>query len=159
MNKPWVVILVLIGIFAGGAVSGSFVTLRMCREKVANRPVPEEWAPRHLKKLGERLSLTPQQTEEVGPIITRNMELLARMRSQSMVEIREIVETMQRDIREKLTPEQRAKFEKMNRELREAREAREKLERAKREKSDGKRPGGPPPPDKAGSPPEKPAGS
>jgi Spy/CpxP family protein refolding chaperone len=102
---------------------------------------------------------TPQQTEEVGPIITRNMELLARMRNQSMVEIREIVETMQRDIREKLTPEQRAKFEKMNRELREAREAREKLERAKREKSDGKRPGGPPPPDKAGSPPEKPAGS
>jgi uncharacterized membrane protein len=159
MNKPWIVILVLIGIFAAGAVTGGFVTVRVLREKVANRPVPEEWAHKHLKKLGERLGLTPQQTEEVSPIIKRNMEQLGRLRNQSMAETRAIVETMQREISEKLTPEQRVKFEQLNRELREAREAREKLERAKREKSDGKRPDGPAPEGKVEPPPAKPDGT
>lgn len=59
MNKPWKVIVVLIGIFAAGGVTGGFVTLRFFKNKILNRPVPEEWAPRHLKRLAERLELTP----------------------------------------------------------------------------------------------------
>lgn len=154
MNKPWIVILVLIGIFAAGGVTGGFVTLRVCREKIANRPVPEEWAPKHIKKLVERLHLTPQQTEQIGPIVKRNMEQLGRLRKQSLAETRAIVETMQRDISDRLTPEQRLKFEQLNRELR------EKVEKARREKPEGGRPGGgPPPPDKAGPPPEKSSGT
>jgi uncharacterized membrane protein len=135
MNKPWIVILVLIGIFAAGGVTGGFVTLKVCREKILNRPVPEEWAHKHLKKLGERLNLTPEQTEQVGPIIKRNMEQLGRLRNQSMAETRVIVEAMQREISQQLTPEQRVKFEQMNRELREMRETREKHEREKKEKA------------------------
>ncbi|MES1194949.1 MAG: hypothetical protein ABUL65_03570, partial [Opitutus sp.] len=49
-----------------------------------------------------------------------------------MLETQATVEDMQREIFEKLTPEQRPKFEQMNRELREAREARDKAEKAKR---------------------------
>ncbi len=119
MNKPWKVILVLIGIFAAGGVTGGLVTLRACREKFTHRPVPEEWAPKHLKKLSERLSLTPEQTEQVRPIIRRNMEQLNRLRSQSVAETRSVVEAMQREISEKLTPEQRVKFEELNRQMRE----------------------------------------
>lgn len=153
MNKPWIVILVLIGIFAAGGVTGGFVTLRMTREKIANRPVPDEWAPRHMKRLAERLNLTAEQTEQVEPIVKRNMEQLGRLRNQSMSETRVIVETMQREISEKLTPEQRLKFEQLNRELR------EKMERARREKPGAGRPGGPPPGGKDGPPPEKPSGT
>jgi len=140
MNKPWIVILVLIGIFAAGGVTGSFVTFRVFRERIVNRPVPEEWAPKHLKKLGERLNLTPEQTEQLRPIIRRNMEQLGRLRNQSMAETRVVVEAMQREISEQLTPEQRTKFEQMNRELREMREARERREREKKEKSKMERP-------------------
>ncbi|HEY8993149.1 MAG TPA: hypothetical protein VIM71_00560 [Lacunisphaera sp.] len=153
MNKPWVVILVLIGIFAAGGVTGGFVTAHMFREKITNRPVPEEWAPRHIKRLVERLNLTPEQTEQVGPIVKRNMEQLGRLRNQSMTETRVIVETMQREITEKLTPEQRVKFEQFNREIR------EKVERARREKGGAGRPGGPPPPEKDRTPLEKPSGT
>jgi UDP-N-acetyl-D-mannosaminuronate dehydrogenase len=60
------------------------------------------------------------------------MEQLNRVRNQSMAETQTVVEGMQRDISAHLTPEQRTKFEQMNRELREAREAREKAEREKR---------------------------
>lgn len=132
MNKPWKVIIVLLGIFAAGGVTGGFVTLRVCKNKVLNRPVPEEWAPKHLKRLVDRLALTPEQQEQVRPIVRRNMEQLNRIRNQSMAETQTVVEGMQRDISAQLTPEQRTKFEQMNRELREAREARERVEREKR---------------------------
>jgi Spy/CpxP family protein refolding chaperone len=151
VKKPWQVILVLVGIFVAGGVAGGFVTLRVWKDRLANRPVPDEWAPRHLKRLNERLALTAEQEEQIRPIVRRSMELLNRIRNSSMGETKIVVEGMQREIAEKLTPEQRAKFEQMNRELREAREAREKAERAKRERAEGARdhpPGEKPAPDK-----------
>jgi len=160
MSKPWQVILVLIGIFAAGGVAGGFVTLRVCKDKLVNRPVPEEWAPKHLKRLNDRLALTPEQQEQIRPIVRRSMEQLNRIRNTSVEETKTVVEGMQREISAKLTPEQRTKFERMNHELREMREAREKAEKAKRmhlgRPEDGARPprdrapgeNPPPPPDK-----------
>ena len=81
MNKPWIVILVLLGIFTAGGVTGGFVTLKVCRDKIANRPVPEEWEPQHLKKLSDRLNLSAEQKEQVRPIIRRRMEQLKRLRN------------------------------------------------------------------------------
>jgi len=132
--KPWKIILVLVGIFAAGGVTGGFVTLKACKEKMVNRPVPEEWEPKHLKKLSDRLDLTPEQKEQVRPIIRSKIEQLHRLRNQSLEETRVVIEAMQREISEKLTPEQRVKFEQMNRELRAMREARERVEREKRER-------------------------
>lgn len=163
MNKPWIVILVLLGIFAAGGVTGGFVTLKVCRDKIVNRPVPDEWEPRHLKRLSERLDLSAEQREQLRPIIRRRMEHLNRLRSQSMAETRVVVEAMQREISEMLTPEQRLKFEQMNRELRKLREDRERVERARKEKARTEHgPDGPPmekglpPPE---PPPERPPGS
>ena len=145
MNQPWKIIVVLFAIFVAGGVTGGFVTLRVLREKFSNRPMPEEWAPRHLKRLVDRLALTPEQQEQIRPIVRHNMEQLNRLRKQSQAETQMRIESMQRDIAQKLTPEQRAKFEQMNRELRETREAREKAERAKRANRE-RRPGDQPPP-------------
>lgn len=150
MNQPWKVIVVLLGIFVAGGVTGGFVTLRVLREKFSNRPMPEEWAPRHLKRLVDRLALTPEQQEQIRPIVRHNMEQLNRLRKQSMAETQMRIESMQRDIAQKLTPEQRINFEQMNRELREAREARERNERAKRPRPD-RRPDDPPPPKPPGN--------
>jgi len=164
MSKPWQVILVLIGIFVAGGVAGGFVTLRVCKDKLVNRPVPEEWAPKHLKRLNDRLELTPEQQEQIRPIVRRNMEQLNRIRNTFVEETKTVVEGMQREISAKLTPKQRTKFERMNRELREMREAREKAEKARRANAgrpeDGPRPprdrppGENPPP-----PPGKPPGN
>lgn len=150
MNKPWKIILVLAGIFAAGGVTGGFLTLKACRDQIANRPVPEEWEPKHLKKLSDRLGLTEEQKEQVRPIIRSRMGDLYRLRNESMAETRVVVEAMQREISEKLTPEQRIKFAEMNRELREKREARERHEREKKAKMKAER---------AKPPPEKPPGS
>jgi uncharacterized membrane protein len=168
MTQSWKLILVLVGIFAAGVVTGAFVTLRVGREMMVRRPMPAQWAPQRLKLLAERLDLKPEQLEQIRPIMHRNMEELNRLRAYSMAETRSIFERIEREVAEKLTPEQRAKFEQMNREereKREKREARDKAERARRANGDrpndgsrpmgepGKPPGQPPPP-----PPDKPPG-
>jgi uncharacterized membrane protein len=119
MNRPWKLILVLTGIFLAGGVTGGFVMLRVVREKIARHPVPEQWAPQHLKRLAERLDLKPEQMEQLRPIVRRNMEELNRLRNYAFTETKSVFERMEREISEKLTPEQRAKFEQMNKEFRE----------------------------------------
>ncbi len=119
MNKPWKLILLLAGIFIAGGVTGAFVMMRVGREMAARRPMPEQWAPQHMKRLMERLDLKPEQMEQIRPIVRRNMEQLNRLRTYSMAETKSSLEQMQREISEKLTPEQRAKFEQMNKDMRE----------------------------------------
>ncbi len=119
MNQPWKLVLLLAGIFIAGGVTGAFVGLKVLREKVAQRPAPEQWAPWHLKRLAERLDLKPEQEEELRPIIKRNMDELNRLRAYSVGETKVVLERMEREVAEKLTPDQRAKFEKQNQEFRE----------------------------------------
>jgi Spy/CpxP family protein refolding chaperone len=155
MNQPWKVVLVLVGIFIAGGVTGAFVMARVIREKVAHRPMPDQWAPMQLKRLTERLDLTPEQKEQLQPIVKRNMDELRKLRNSAMAETRTVFERMQREIQEKLTPEQRAKFDQMNREFR---------ERARRfiQERQNRPPGGPGDPrferDRRGGPDEEPKG-
>jgi len=119
MNQPWKLILLLIGIFIAGAAAGGFVTMRIARHALPRPPSPEQWGPARLKKLSERLSLTPEQEEKLRPIMRRDMEDLGRIRLSSFAESKLVFERMEHDIAEVLTPEQREKFEQMNKERRE----------------------------------------
>ena len=119
MNKPWKLTLVLLGIFVAGSITGTFLTLRFGRDWVAKRPGPDQWAPNHLKKLSDRLGLQPAQQEELRPIVRRNMEELSQVRNGCMTATRAVFERMEREISEKLTPEQLVKFEQLNKEMRE----------------------------------------
>ena len=158
MNKPWKLMLVLLGIFIAGGVTGAFLTKRFGREWVSpKRPAPEQWAPNHMKRLAERLGLSREQEEQLRPIVQRNMEELGRLRNESMAVSKGVFERMEREISEKLTPEQRVKFEQLNKEMR---------DRARKDSHKDARPPGPggPPPGESGRPPgevpppEKPPG-
>jgi hypothetical protein len=163
--KPWKVILLLLGIFIAGGVTGAFVMLRIGRELVARRAMPEQWAPQQLKRLTERLDLKPEQVEQLRPIVRRNMEEMGRLRNYSVREARGIFERMEREISEQLTPDQRIKFEQMNTEMRE-RARRFLPDRPNRLfgpgglRSERERPMGEPgkPADEPPPPPDKPAG-
>jgi Spy/CpxP family protein refolding chaperone len=146
MNKPWKLVLLLIGIFLAGAVAGGFVTGRIWRPMPRRMP-PDQWGQNRLKVLSERLSLTPDQQTKLQPILQRDMDDLARIRNSSMTESRKIFERMEQDISTLLTPEQKEKFDEMNR------ERRERFQRMMRERGPGgprhphgEEPDGPPPP-------------
>jgi hypothetical protein len=119
MNKPWKLILALLGIFLAGGVTGTFVTLRFGREWVVKRPGPEQWEVNHMKRLSERLGLAPQQQEELRPIVRRNMEELSQVRNHCITVTRAVFEQMEREISAKLDPAQLVKFEQLNKEMRE----------------------------------------
>lgn len=119
MSQPWKLVLLLAGIFLAGGVTGAFVGQKVLQAKMSRRPMPEHWAPRHLKRLAEQLELKPEQQEELRPIIKRNMDELNHLRTTAMTATKVILERMEREVSEKLTPEQRAKFEKQNQEFRE----------------------------------------
>jgi Skp family chaperone for outer membrane proteins len=116
--------------------------------------MPEQWAPSHLKRLAERLDLKPEQQEELRPIIKRNMDELNHLRSKSLAETKIIFERMEREVSEKLTPEQRVKFEKQNQEFRDRikRFGADRLGGPRGERGTPERPPG------AQPPPDKPAG-
>ena len=166
MNQPWKMVLLLLGIYIAGGVTGALVMARVIRERVAHRPMPEQWAPMQLKRLAERLDLSAEQQEQLEPIVKRNMEELRKLRTYSMTESKTVFERMEREISEKLTPDQRTKYEQMNKEFRDR--ARRFMQnrppggpggqRFDRDRERERHPGEPgrPPP---GLPPEKPAGT
>ncbi len=151
MNKPWKLILLLTGIFLAGGVAGSFLTVRFGRNWVNQRVATEKWAPEHLRKLSERLELTPAQVEKLKPIVHRNMEEIGRLRSDSMKETRAVFERMEREIAALLTPEQKTKFDELNR------QKRERLRKLMdKRQGDEPRDGARPPPPPAGGAPREP---
>jgi hypothetical protein len=154
MNKPWQLILVLVGIFVAGGVTGTFVTMRFGREWAMRRPGPDyQWAPKHLKRLSDRLGLQADQQAQILPIVKRNMEELSQVRNGCIAATNAVFDKMQHEISEKLTPEQLVKYEQFNKEMR---------ERARRVMPErfghppGQGPGGPPPGDPSHSPDDMP---
>ncbi len=148
-NKPWKLILLLAAIFLAGGVTGAFIMMRIGRKMIAERPLPGQWAPLHMSKLAERLSLQPEQVELLRPIVHRNFEDLGRLRASCMAETQLIFVRMEREVAEKLTPEQRVKFDELNRQMRER--ARKFMpNRPSRPKAENGLPGAEPPPKEAG---------
>jgi Spy/CpxP family protein refolding chaperone len=122
MTKPWQICLVLIVIFAAGAVSGGLVAFHIARRNAARPPPPPEvWGARQFEHFAKVLNLTAAQRQVIEPLMKKNVEELARLRRQAMRTSDDILERMDADIAAQLTPEQRTQFEKIWKERRERR--------------------------------------
>ena len=136
MNKNLKLVGLLAGIFVTGSVTGALLTTRFGRDWLKQRAVPEQWASHHVRKLAEKLELKNDQVEQLRPIIQRNMEEMGRLRSECVKDTRVVAERMEREISEKLTPEQKIKFDEYNR------EKRERMKKHMQKKTEGVRPEG-----------------
>jgi Spy/CpxP family protein refolding chaperone len=132
MKNPWKLIALLAGIFVLGATTGTLVTMRMLRQPPpAPRPPPaaEVWSAKHVKRLVDELGVTPDQLEKIRPIVDRRMLELFNLRARFLDNNHALREVMEREVAEFLTPEQRAKYEQMNREYHERTRRQERGER------------------------------
>ena len=160
MTKPWQIWLVLIAIFSTGVAGGWLVERHIARRLQPRPPPPEAWVARQIERVTDEVQLTPEQKERVMPIIKANIDELVKMRRQAF----EIVDRMERQIAKELTPEQRARYEKIMEERRAARRQAHEM-RESRRRSEGAPPDGvnPPPPPRPGEepppPPEKGTGT
>jgi Spy/CpxP family protein refolding chaperone len=113
MNKSlrWKLILAFVLVFLAGVACGFFGTLhthyffaRMDSESMAQ----------HMKqRLRAELKLTPQQMQQISPIIDRAASQLKTKREQTMRDVHEIFEQTHRDMQPLLTPEQRTRLEEL----------------------------------------------
>ncbi len=159
MTKPWQIWLVLIAIFATGVAGGWLLAMHVVRRQARHPfPPPEVWVARQIERVAGEVQLTPEQQERIKPIVAANIDELLKLRRQAI----DILDRMGKQIAGQLTPEQRAKYEKILQDRREARRQGPGMHNS-RHRDDGP-PGGrepplehedrPPPP-----PPEKSAGT
>lgn len=157
MTKPWQVCLALTAIFFAGMVSGGLLERHIVRRNPLRPPpaTPEVWIPRMIKGLEEKLTLTSEQSQRIGPIVKTHTEELSKLRRQSMRTAGDILTEMETQIAAELTPEQKTRYEEILKERREMRRSSQHLQHH----GDQERPPGsatgetppPPPPPSAGS--------
>jgi Spy/CpxP family protein refolding chaperone len=137
MTKPWQIWLVLIAIFSTGIAGGWLVERHIARRQVQRPPPPEVWIARQIERITGEVQLTPEQKERIKPIVAANIDQLIKLRRQAI----DILDQMGKQIAAELTPEQRARYEKILQARREAREM-----RGSRHRPDGAPSGGGEPP-------------
>jgi Spy/CpxP family protein refolding chaperone len=84
--------------------------------------------PTLMRQFTQRLKLTAEQRERIRPIVTRAGEDLIRLRQESLADTARVTERMYVDVAALLSPEQRAEIETMQRQM----EERVQAERQKR---------------------------
>jgi len=103
-------------IFLAGAASGGLIGWQVCR-RTAVPPMPTtEIAARLRARFQSRLGLTPDQMEKVGPMIDDSMRRLEVIRRETATRIFSNVSKMHEEVVQALTPEQRARFDDLERE-------------------------------------------
>jgi Spy/CpxP family protein refolding chaperone len=147
MTKPWQIWLVLIAIFFTGVTGGLLLERHIAHRQVPRPPPPDVWVARQMERIAGEVQLTPEQKERIRPIIAANIDQLIKLRRQAI----DILDQMGKQIAAELTPEQRAKYERILQERREAREL-----HGARHRADRPPPGGDGPPPEPGNRPPPP---
>lgn len=146
------IVFAVTGIFVAGAVTGGFVSLRVAERLARAKRAQVYFAPNELgDRLAAQLRLTPEQQNQVRPIIRRMSDELRDMRRDSFKQTAAIINRMDADLSQVLTEEQRV----LLKELREREDERRKkwmAERGRRREPSPGEPGLPPPPPPEGEP-------
>ncbi|HEX2855474.1 MAG TPA: hypothetical protein VHO24_19725 [Opitutaceae bacterium] len=124
MQTPWKVIAAFIGVFIAGSVFGGFFALRMDRGRGPQKRVEQgqQAGPlqlRIMKMFAERLELTQEQKDKLRPVIERAGEDIRRVQQAQSREMNILMERLQQDVAQVLTPEQKQKLDEMKQQQRE----------------------------------------
>lgn len=107
------IILCLAGIFLAGVVTGMFVSFQVARHMMPNQArMTAHWC----KELQSRLNLSPDQMVKVTPIITKS---LGNFQTTLGNDALTALSNCNAQIAVVLTPEQKTRFEQMDKEQRE----------------------------------------
>lgn len=142
--KVW---LIFTGVFLAGAVCGGFVSLRVAKTLVERGRGPDRFSVSMINRYADRLKLTPEQREDIRPLVEAGADEMRRVRRETA----QTIQTMEAQISAKLTPGQREILAEWQR------EQKEKWSRLVDRRDNERREGGPPRPGDA--PPPPPPGS
>ncbi len=144
MDKPWKVVTAFVGVFVAGLLVGGLVTLRVVKAQAPQRmAATDQYGPFLMKRLVNRLELTPEQQTKIKPLVDRAAGELHQVRRKAWTDSQAILERIDKEITAELTPAQRATFEKLQNEQR---ERIRRFREGRRNNADRPGEGAPPPP-------------
>jgi len=116
--SKWKLSCYVAALFLIGAGSGALVTWRVCRRiPAAPRPATEIGA-RLRARLQSQLDLTPEQAQKIDPLIDQAMGRVEEIRRETASQVFANVSNLDARVLQVLTPEQKVKFEELERERR-----------------------------------------
>jgi Spy/CpxP family protein refolding chaperone len=105
----------VLAIFLAGGGSGALIASKMCR-RVPVAPVPSaEIGARLRARFQSRLSLTPEQAQKIDPMIDQAMRQVETIRKETASRVFANVSNLHEQVQAVLTPEQKVKFEELER--------------------------------------------
>jgi Spy/CpxP family protein refolding chaperone len=114
MNRAlkWKLIVGFVIVFLAGAMTGIFVSASFARHFFF-RPDPAAMRERMRHRLRTELSLSDEQLAKISPIIDQTAAQLEEIRADTGRRVHQAFAEANREIAAELTPEQRAKLQKM----------------------------------------------
>lgn len=118
MNLPvkWKLGLYVLVIFLAGGGSGALITWQICQRTAIAPLTPEQIGTRLRGRFKLRLELTPEQVQQVDPMIDQAMRQVEVIRRETASRVFANVSHLHEQVELVLTPEQKAKFEVLERE-------------------------------------------
>ncbi len=104
-------IVILLGVFAAGAVFGAGLVRTHAPERGGPPPMP----PGPAERLIHHLQLTPAQAEELHRIERAHRDELDRLMKETMPKIRAVMDAVENELRPVLTEEQRTRLDELQR--------------------------------------------
>ena len=105
-------------IFLAGVGSGALIGWQMCRRMPVAPVPPAEIGARLRARFQSRLNLTPDQVQKIDPMIDKAMRQVEVIRKETANHVFANVSNLHEQVLVVLTPEQKVKFEELERERR-----------------------------------------
>ena len=105
-------------IFLAGVGSGALIGWQMCRRMPVVPVPPAEIGARLRARFQSRLDLTPEQAQKIDPMIDQAMRRVDAIRKETASHVFANVSNLHEQVLTVLTPEQKVKFEELERERR-----------------------------------------
>lgn len=107
----------LILMLAGVAIGASAMHMWVVKQRSKPQPRPAVNLKRVMRRVDKQLNLTPEQSEQVRPVIRRCLADLDQVRAEARPQIRQHLRLMNRDIQAVLEPEQQKQWKRIARRL------------------------------------------
>jgi len=112
----WRVGLYLAAIFVAGGVTGWTIAARATKERMYSSIRSDEFATQLRERVRSGLELSPAQAAKIEPIIERTCSEMKSIHRDTYKRISQIISNLNSQIGAELTPDQKTRFEQMERE-------------------------------------------
>ncbi len=117
--SKWKLGMYVLAIFLAGGGSGALIASKVCRHMPV-APVPSAEIGAHLRaRFQSQLNLTPEQVQKIDPMIDQAMRRIEGIRKETASHVFANVSNLDEQVRTALMPEQKVRFEELERARRE----------------------------------------